>query len=491
MEKPEVSGDKSHEKSKDSEKSLSIYQSIAYSLPHLSMFWLIAPIAVVQGIYAKYHGLSLTTIAAVLLVAKLFNAITDPIIGYYSDRYRAQKGTRKPYILIGGITFIFSSYFLYVPPENVTTFYFMFWFLAFYLTWTIMEIPHLVWAGEVVKNSTEKTRVYSVRTMAGYLGLLLFYVLPLLPIFETSEITPETLRYSVLAAGALLLPALFLCVKSVPDGYTSNLDKEKTPPLEILKTLAKNKPYVIFILAYVFSGFGAGMWYGLIFIYVDVYLEMGEEFAKIFLLAFFVGIISAPLWYKSATWIGKKATWALAVIILLTTFFYTGTLAPGEASLTELIVLKVLNTLAFTCIGILSPSMLSDIVDYSVLKFGRGIGGSYFAFQTLVTKTNSALASSLALAIAGWYGFDATATAHSEQSIFGLQLGIAWLPPIFAAVSLIFIALTPITEKKHAIIRRRLDALAERADRKVKDTDRGKEGLNIETSKASASASTS
>ena len=60
---------------------------LAYPLPYIAMAFLFGPMAILQGIYAKYFGLSLTTIAAVLLIGRLFDAITDPIIGYLSDRH--------------------------------------------------------------------------------------------------------------------------------------------------------------------------------------------------------------------------------------------------------------------------------------------------------------------------------------------------------------------------------------------------------------------
>ena len=93
----------------------SLSESLTYSAPYLTMAWLGAPIPILQGIYAKYYGFSLTTLATIILLARFFDAITDPLIGYYSDRYARRTGTRKPFILAGGLLLILSAYFLYVP----------------------------------------------------------------------------------------------------------------------------------------------------------------------------------------------------------------------------------------------------------------------------------------------------------------------------------------------------------------------------------------
>ena len=73
--------------------------------------------------------------------------------------------------------------------------------MAFYLGYTLFEIPHLSWANDFSISSMEKNTIYGYRGFGGYLGTLLFFVVPLLPIFETSEFTPETLKWSVLVAG--------------------------------------------------------------------------------------------------------------------------------------------------------------------------------------------------------------------------------------------------------------------------------------------------
>lgn len=466
--------------------TLSLY--MVYSLPAITTAWLTAPIYIIQGVYAKYYGLSLTTIAAVILATRLFDAVSDPVIGYWSDRHLQRAGTRKPFMLVGGLLLIVSGYFLYVPvdfstqrvldvgalerPANVDPLYFIVWFLIFYLAWTLFEIPHITWAGELAKTAQQKTKIYSFRQLAGYLGLVLFYVVPLLPFFETSEITPNTLQVSVIAASLLMLIFLVICLQLTPNGddlkslSQQRKNSVRTPVVKVTKTdfrkfwqsITRNKPFLIFICAYLFAGIGAGMWYGLIFIYVDTYLKLGESFAQMFLLAFAVGLAATPVWYKLAIWWDKKNTWILATVLAIVSFIYTGTLHPSETGFNQLAMLKVIQTLGFTCVGIIAPAILSEIADYSAWKYGAARAATYFSIYTFIGKSNSAVATALGLSIAGLYGFDATAAEHSEHSIFGLTMAISWLPPIFSLIALVFIVLLSINTRRHSIIRRRLDS---------------------------------
>ena len=183
-------------------RSLNLTHHLSYVAPIMMLTFLWGPIGILQGIYAKYFGVALTTIATVLLVSRLFDAVTDPLIGYWSDRYQERKGSRKPFILLGGLFFVNSSYFLYVPIDpsdidsstEVSGLYFLVWFLLFYLSWTFLEVPHIAWAAELATESKERNKIYSLRSMATLLGILCFYLVPFLPFFPTREFTPHTLQ---------------------------------------------------------------------------------------------------------------------------------------------------------------------------------------------------------------------------------------------------------------------------------------------------------
>jgi|TARA_B110000114_G_scaffold184850_1_gene229738 MFS family permease len=82
--------------------------------------------------------------------------------------------------------------------------------------------------------------------------------------------------------------------------------------------------------------------------------------------------------------------------------------------------------------------------------------GSYFSIFTLMTTAQGALGLSLGLALAGWLGFDATATTHDESSAFAIHLAISWVPAVILSIGLFFIWRYPLDERRCAIIARRL-----------------------------------
>ena len=466
---------------------------LSYSAPHVAVIWLMQPLSIVQGIYAKYYGLSLSVIAVIVFVARLFDAVTDPIVGYYVDRRRDQAGSHKLFVLLGSLLFIASAYYLYSPHKNAGALYFTVWFMLLYLAFTLYEVAHLSWASSLARSSKEKSEIYSFRSVAGYLGAVIFYSIPFLPLFESRSITPKTLEFSVIVAVPFMVVFLIYCLKVTPGntipgseisvsddsshnprvGWQDGMVASKlsysdfTTGLNLLKKcLCSNKPFLIFLGAYSFLMMATGMWFGLIFIYVDVYLGAGEQFAPMFMVAFLVGLICTPIWCQAANKIGKKNTWVAAVLLIMASFIMTAGLSPENVSASYLLTLKIVQTVGFSCVLLVTPAMLSEVIDYGTWQAGVDRTATYFSLYTFFTKSFGAGSAALALGIAGWYGFDASVQVQGQDqdSVFGLMLGIVWLPLGFAIVALIFIFCSPISASRHAIVQRRL---AKRPSRRV------------------------
>ena len=134
----------------------------------------------------------------------------------------------------------------------------------------------------------------------------------------------------------------------------------------------------------------------------------------------------------------------------------TAFLEPEQADLMTLSLVMIL--VYISALGAIGPALLSEIIDYSTWKFGVDRSATYFALFTFAAKTAVAVGTSLGLAIAGWYGFDAAASEQSAQAVFGLRLAACWLPTLFMLSSIVVFSVIPMNAYRHRIIRRRLDA---------------------------------
>ena len=431
-------------------------QGLAYSLPVIVTCFLFYPVQMLlAGIYAKYFGLALTTIATIVFAARLFDAITDPLIGYCSDRYRARTGTRKPWIVTGSVLLVICSYFLWVPPSDVNVVYFLGWYFAFYLAWTIVDIPHLAWGGELTTCGHEKTRVYSLQVLCRVFGGLLFTAVPFLPFFASTGFTPETLKWSVLASSVVVFPLLVLCVTLAPNGRASIKPKKESFRL-LYHAIIQNKPLLILLAGYFLISLSYGMYIGLSFIFADTYLGLGDKFPMIFSISLFASFAGAWVPYKLSIVLDKAKIYGVAVIVSAMALISAAFVEPGVASF---IPFTVLTSLIFSCNAVLQvivPSLLSDIIDYSSWKFGADRAATYFSTYLFLQKTNVGMGGAFGLALIGWYGFDATAVTHTQESILGLRLAIAYAPALLMISALFLISKLPINERRHAAIQQRL-----------------------------------
>lgn len=452
----------------DRAKESLIKIGVAYMSPALAFSFLFGPILVLQGIYAKTFGLALTHLAVILLIIRLFDAITDPIIGYISDSYYSRYKTRKPFMLIGAFLFLLGGFFLYIPPDAVDASYFLRWSLVFYLGWTLFEIPHITWGGALTPSSQDRNSIYGMRAFGMYSGKMLFFLVPLLPFFETNEITLETLKYAMGLGAILIIPALSVCITNVPNSYreisnpsqyVEDLGRSNEQSFAMLiSMIINNRPFLLLITAYFLFGVGAGMWSSLLFIYVDTYLKLGDDFSMVYMFCLAGSLVSLFFWHRFARQVDKRIAWAVAMIIIIIGILGMAFITSGSENVVLLLILMMASYSGGIACNTLTPSLLSDIIDFGILKFGVDRSATYFSIYTFVGKSNYAVGGALGLAIAGFYGYDASSEVHSSDAVFGLRLAISFIPALILLFAIGFILLIPLTTKKHSIIRRRLAA---------------------------------
>ena len=452
------------------ESPLSPTLAFSYAAPVLPMMFLFGPIAVLQGIYAKYFGLSLTDIAAVLIIARIFDAVTDPLIGYTVDRYCANGGSRKRFLASGFLLLMIASWFLYVPVGTVSVGYFLGWYLMLYLAFTLFDIPHLAWVNKLTVSTQNKSTLYTLRAVASSVGGLLFFVVPQLPFFTTSQITPETLKWTVGLAYLLMLPALYACLANVPNEYGDNEyrdgdnrgNPEPKKPVKkdtarlLFSSLVNNNPLMMLLVACAFMFFAGGMGGMILFLFVDVYLEMGDKFALISMLSFGSSLVFLKLWHHLSHYWTMKILWLTGVAVMAVGSVGTGLLSPGD-HWQALLFWSALTMGGGSVFAIAIPALISNIADFGTWKFGTDRTATYFSLYTFLNKTVSAVGGALGLAIAGWYGFDPSATQFSESAAFGLRLSIVWVPILILSLGAALVLGIPISERQHKVIRKRLD----------------------------------
>ena len=444
-------------------------RALCFTLPQIGLLLLFAPISILAGIYAKYFGLSLAELAGIILLARIFDAVTDPLVGYWSDRVKERTGSRKAFVFVGGLMLVPLSYFLYVPvgveagaeEGGVSLLYFASLYIAFYWAYTLFQVPYFAWANEFTNGGPEKIQVFTTMTIMASLGTLIFYSVPFLSYFSTTDVTPEVLKLTTALGVVLFGIGLVVALIYVPDGPVVNADRGtrvvfRRELFELYTSLVANKPFLLYIAIAIAAGLGMGLWLGLFFTFVDSYLQQGAVYAKISILGVLIALVAMPFWFKVVMRIGKLATWlvysgCIALFFLSLGFLQAGV---GEAFIIGLYIFY-LSVSAVS--GIIAGPILCDIIDYGRLKKESANSGLMFALQGLLMKLPMAVGTTLSLAIAGWLGYDATFVGGQTSSAeFGMRLGVSWLPAFFMFLSIFLIARMPLSKRRMEIIRKRL-----------------------------------
>ena len=170
-----------------------------------------------------------------------------------------------------------------------------------------------------------------------------------------------------------------------------------------------------------------------------------------------VAIPSIALWYKLCGIFGKKRCWLIGLFINIICLSGYSQLAPESSPFIPLLILTTIMAVAGPALSVAPLSLLSDIIDYGTLTSGKNQAGSYFSVFTFLAKVNIAIGTTAGLGIAGWYGFDASATVHSTESIFGLQLSVIYLPIALMVAATAVVFFIPMNEEQHRKIRQELD----------------------------------
>ena len=464
-----------------------------YALPHCASSWIFASYAVLYGVYAKYYGLSLVAIAGVILVVRLVDAFTDLVIGAISDSQRRRQSSRMPLMLIGGVLSPIAGYFLLIPiavdvkglsagtaESNISVFYFLVFYSLYFITHSLFQVPHLAWGGEIAGGSREKTEIFGTRVLSQKLGKMLFYAVPLFPVFASDEITPEVLQLSVILAGGILYASLFLMVTTDLEGRESSEYRVPNQELQVetsltqkFRTLAcdlgalfvsmgSNKPMLLLACISAFSGMAIGAWSALAFIYVDAYLQLGDVFAQASLVAsaaalaiVIVNIVLVQHFENKWIWIGGKFVHLMMLLVF-------ALLTPDNAAPWQLFILFGVIYAVIASFNTVELSIVSEVIDYGMLKSGENHGAGYFSAFALISKIIGSVAGAVGLGVAGLFGFDPSADVHSADAVFGLRLAFIFIPGVLLTVGLILSVYLPITRRRHGIIRKRLDQRQER-----------------------------
>ena len=435
---------------------LSNWKATAYSLPVLPMSMLHAPaLVVLPALYAKHTSIGLATIGMILILVRVLDVVTDPIIGFLSDRTNTRVGRRKPWIIIGIIITLPSTYFWMQPHAEAGVLWFFCSYFLVSLGWTLIEVPHTAWLHDISNSYHERTRLSAYRLGAFYLGYLLFMSIPLWPVFSTTEMTPEV---TATAAWMVILFApivIIISVLVVPENVGHKPPPNTANVSSVFNSFFNNKPFQIISTVYLLNQVASGMVGAMYYFFIDAYLGILEKFAHVGIMAAVIGFGSTLIWPTLINKFDKHKTLSICLSSTALTLFAMSFIRPDPAAFYMLATVFSISALFVAGTQICLISIITDVIDYDEFITGSNKAGNIFAFSALFQKLGLACGGGVAFIIVSYFGFDPE-SANSSFAMTGFFLTFLALPIVLNLVAVPLAWNFPINRSRHQLIQTRL-----------------------------------
>ena len=439
-----------------------------------SMFWKLFG-SYLMIFYTDVFGLPAAVVGTMFLITRIWDSLSDPVMGAIADRTTTKWGKFRPYILWGAVPFGIIGVLTFTTPSLGMTGKIIYAYITYSLMmgiYTVVNVPYASLLGVMSPNPKDRNTLATFRMSFAYIGsfvaLLLF--MPIVNLFsgDNADIIAQQKGWTMgVGVIAVICVILFVLTFALTRERVKPIKQKQAKLKEDLRDLAKNKPWWILlgagIAALVFNSIrdGATVYYfkyfiveesftnislfGFSFVLSGLYLAVGQA-------ANIVGVVlAAPVSNR----IGKKNTYLGAMVIasILSVIFFW-------FNKEQLALIFVFQVLISICAGSIFPllwSMYADCTDYSELQTGNRATGLIFSSSSMSQKFGWAIGSALTGWLLAYYGFQAN-QVQSAETLNGIKMFMSILPAIGTALSVVFISMYPLSEKKMEKIVSQLEA---------------------------------
>ncbi|MEM8791211.1 MAG: MFS transporter [Pseudomonadota bacterium] len=408
------------------QSTLSVF---CYALPALAFAALYLPLfTYVTPFYVAERGVDLAALGAAWIAIRMFDAVSDPAMGWLSDRTRLRWGRRRIWLVLAAPLVVFACWQAFVPPEDAGLGHAVLWLFLLTLGWTMAQTPYAAWGAEIATGYDDRARITGWREALVLVGTLLTTIL----YFGGGE-GGDGLRLIALVLAVLIPATVAAAVLGMSE--PREVPTHRLGLREGARTLAQNDLFRRLLIAFFINGAANALPASLLLFFVEYRLGAPEALAWLVPLYFVCAVAGVPFW----TWIARKSTkhraWGGAMLYACAVF--TGCLFLGDGDVLAYAAVVVLTGLALGADMSLPPAIQADVIALDERDTGSARAGIFFAIWQVATKAALAIASGLGFIVLGWSGFVA-AENNTETALLTLSVLYAGVP---VALKLVAVAL--------------------------------------------------
>lgn len=404
----------------------------------------------VLGVPAHLAGLAISA-------SLVFDAISDPLVGSWSDRTRSRLGRRHPYMFAAPVPIALSLYAIFNPPSGLGQTGLLIWFAVAVVlmrqAMTFFHTPHLAMGAELSQDYTERSKVMAYNSFFLWAGaaftttLALRIFFPSTPEYPRGILNPapwSTYAMAIsVAVVAILFASSWLTRDRIPHLPKRADDTPGFSPAEFMRDIGKalsNINYVWLLIAYFFLSLMLGLREALRMYVNTFYWQLNSEQLSLFIIGSFVGYLAAFVFAPRLHGIFDKKRTIISSVLIYTVvppiplvLGMSGVLSPSSQGLLPiLIAFATVQYAAMSVLQISVMSALADIADQNELKHGIRQEGVLYSTRSLAAKMDAAIGAALAGFVITFIAFPEK--AQPGQVPEGVLFNLALTDSVVAAV---------------------------------------------------------
>ena len=397
-------------------------------------------------------GLSLANAALVILIGRVWDAVTDPVMGFLTDRTRSRWGRRRPYLLFGAIPFGLMFTMLWFRPPTTNPFLMTTYFAVVYFLYdscvTLVTMPYFALTPEMTQDYDERTSLTMYRMAFSITGSLIAFIVPLLIIGKMHpENAPRVFMMGLIFGAICAIPPLltFFGSKEKPEYYTQSQPSIR----ESVKSVRGNRPFLFAAGIFLFTWTAVDIIQVFMLYFLKYRMNLEAQSDTILGTIFVTALVVLPLW----NWISEKTDKRKAYIVgmlFLSAVMVTLIMLSPAASFTVVIFIAILAGIGVSAVHVLTWSIIPDAVEMDELATGQRHEGIFYSWATFLKKCASALLVPGSLLVLQWSGYVSNATVQTPSTILAIRGLMGLLPSVLLLTGTLFAVFYPLTRASHA-----------------------------------------
>jgi len=392
-------------------------------------------------------------------VSRIWDGVSDPLAGYFSDRTQTRIGRRRPWLLASLVPIVVVFLMMWSPPQSLTGNALVAWMavsvIGFYTAMTIFSVPHASLGAELSMSYDDRNRVFGWRHISFTSGA--FAALGGMYLLIGSDSPRTTANQLALVVCLLTVAVMLFCVARVRE-RPEHQGRGAENPFRAFRDVLRNPHARRLLIASLIEHLGSANM-TILAPYAAHYIIGTPHLTPFFVLCYMVAAVSTALfWARLASRYDKKQLWVFSMT--LTGLSFGGMFPFGEGDWIPIALLATLAGVGGGCGPVIAPSIQSDIIDYDEYLTGERKEGAYFAAFSFAFKGSVGITLMLTGFVLQFSGFVPNAE-QTETAKLAIRSLFALFPLVSLSCGALLLSRLALNRETHAEVRASLDARKE------------------------------